>query len=150
MPATLNDGALPFLTDDHRACDALWAELEVALDAEDADAARRLWPRFDAALRRHLAMEEEVIFPALEDAMGMRGFGPVQMMKMEHGQMRALLDRMARAATGSEWQAMMDEGDTLLMLIGQHNAKEEGILYPMIQDQLADAWPALVERLTRY
>lgn len=150
MTATLNDGALPFLTHVHRACDALWSELETALEDEDAEAIGRLWPRFDAAVRRHLAMEEEVIFPALEQAMGRHGFGPVQMMKIEHTQMRALLDRMARAALDTQWQEMMDEGDTLLMLVGQHNAKEEGILYPMLQQELASTWGGLVEQLDRY
>ncbi len=150
MPATLNDGALPYLTHDHRACDALWGDLEAALDNEDAHEIGQLWPRFDAAMRRHLSMEEEVIFPALEDAMGMRGFGPVQVMKMEHQQMRAMLDRMAQAASASNWSAMMDEGDTLLMLIGQHNAKEEGILYPMIDQHLNDRWADLIDRLSGY
>ncbi len=148
--ATPDDGALPFLTAAHRACDDLWAELEGALDDEDEDRIRALWPRFDAAMRDHLAMEEEVLFPALEAAMNMRGFGPVQVMKMEHGHMRALLDRMAQAALGSEWGAMRDEGDTLLMLIGQHNAKEEGVLYPLLHEQLADRWDELAGRLRRY
>ncbi|MCP4873315.1 MAG: hemerythrin domain-containing protein [Proteobacteria bacterium] len=149
-PASASDGPLAFLTREHRDCDALWANLEEALDAEDEGTVGTLWPRFDAAMRRHLAMEEEVIFPALEAAMGMRGFGPVQVMKHEHMQMRALLDRMAQAALSGAWQEMMDEGDTLLMMVGQHNAKEEGVLYPMIQQRLASEWSALSEELSRY
>lgn len=150
MDPTTTDGPLSFLTADHRACDALWGELEEALDADDATRSGSLWSGFDAALRRHLAMEEEVIFPAFQDATGMRGFGPVEVMKMEHTQIRALLDRMGREADGSNWQGLMDEGDTLMMLIGQHNAKEEGILYPMLDMHLRGGWAGLTEKLTSY
>jgi len=135
-------GLQAFFTHDHRQCDALWAAVE-GLDGRDLPAARAALAQFDAAMRRHLAWEEDTLFPAFETATGMRQ-GPTTVMRMEHAQMRGVLDQMARA---SDWQEVLDQGDTLMMLIGQHNAKEEGMLYPMCQAHLAGHWPELRTRV---
>ena len=44
----------------------------------------------------------------------------------------------------------MDLGDTLLMLIQQHNVKEEGMLYPAAEGLLAGDWEALSKVLAEY
>jgi hemerythrin-like domain-containing protein len=92
-------------------------------------------------------MEEEVLFPAFEAATGMTDSGPTFVMRMEHDQMRGLLDQMGAALERGDQNALLDQGDTLLMLIQQHNQKEEGMLYPMSERALASEWPALHERL---
>lgn len=135
-----------FFTEDHRECDALWAELEAAPEERGLE----LWRGFDAALRRHFAMEEEVLFPALEDATGMHGPGPTMVMRNEHAQMRALLDQMEAAAASGDLQTVLDHGDTLLMLIQQHNVKEEGMLYPLADQALEPQWEQLEARLAQY
>lgn len=127
-------GLTEFFTDDHRACDDLWADVESA----DADGMAEAFARFDHAMRRHLGWEEESLFPAFETATGMRG-GPTFVMRSEHAQMRALLDQMANARADQ----LLRLGDTLMMLIAQHNAKEEGMLYPMASQVLAESWEAI-------
>lgn len=134
-------GLAAFFTQDHADCDKAWAEVE---SAEDPAAA---FASFDAAMRRHLRWEEEVLFPAFEDATGHHGFGPTWIMRGEHEQMRAVLDQMGRAAALGDRQGLLDHGDTLLMLIQQHNAKEEGMLYPMSEEVLGAGWEALRARL---
>jgi DUF438 domain-containing protein len=135
-----------FFTADHRRCDELWARLEAAADGDEA-AVPGAFAEFDAAMRLHLDLEEQVLFPAFEEATGMRG-GPTQVMRMEHAQMRALLDRMAQAAASGDAEAVVDRGDTLMMLIQQHNLKEEGMLYPMTERALGGpAWSPVAERL---
>ena len=141
-------GLVSFFAADHRACDLDWAAVERAADSDPA-AAQAAFAHFDAALRNHLAMEEEVLFPAFEAATGMT-HGPTTVMRMEHVQMRGLLDQMAQAARGGAWQDVLDHGDTLLMVIGQHNAKEEGMLYPMAQMHLGQEWPEISTKLARY
>lgn len=145
--ANVDAGAQEYFETDHRECDSAWA----ALEAAGSDPARQasLWVTFEARMRRHFAMEEEVLFPAIEEATGMRG-GPVAVMRHEHEQMRGLLDEMARRATDADFDGVLDQGDTLLMLIQQHNSKEEGILYPIAQRALASSWPALADRLRTY
>jgi hemerythrin-like domain-containing protein len=135
---------------DHQQIDGLWAEVEAAVEREDAEAVPAAWRRFDAGLRRHLAMEEEVLFPAFEAATGMTQGGPTFVMRSEHAQMRGVLDQMAQAMAGGDHRELVDQGDTLLILIQQHNAKEEGMLYPMAERALGGQWSALRERLAGY
>ncbi len=146
----LETGASTFFTTDHARCDELWARVESSVEANDTKRALGNWRAFDAATRRHLAMEEEVIFPALDEATGMRGRGPVAVMRHEHAQMRALLDHMGVLADGRDLRGVLDQGDSLMMLIQQHNAKEEGVLYPMVDAALGPVWPRLAARLATY
>lgn len=139
-----------FFTTDHRHCDELWGKVEEAVDAGQLDEAKTLWEQFDKALRRHFAMEEEQLFPALDEAMNMHGVGPTQVMRMEHENMRGVLGQMADAVAQGDLEAMADHGDTLLMLTQQHNVKEEGMLYPMASQSLSAQWQALADRLGSY
>lgn len=143
-------GASAFFTPDHRRCDELWSAVEAAWGAGDAARADAAWKAFEAAMLRHLAMEEEVLFPALEEGTGMRGMGPVAVMTHEHGQMRALLARMASAAREGDFDGVLDHGDTLMMLIQQHNVKEENILYPTADEVLHARWAELAAKLRAY
>ena len=143
-------GLAGFFTQDHRDCDSRWAELEGILDGGDTDSAMPAWQVFDDNMRRHLAMEEDVLFPAFDSRSGMGGGGPTAMMRMEHQQMRGLLDHIGSAMSSGDAEEALDLGDTLLMLIQQHNVKEEGMLYPMAENMLAGEWEEMAEQLEQY
>ncbi|MBW8371270.1 MAG: hemerythrin domain-containing protein [Thiobacillus sp.] len=119
-----------FLGSDHRACDDLFASAEVAVAQNNWDSARSLFERFQKAMAHHLAMEEEVLFPAFEARTGMR-MGPTEVMRAEHEQMRGLLQEMAGAVAHADHGRYLGLSETLNMLIQQHNLKEENMLYPM-------------------
>ncbi len=146
--ANPSDGLITFFSDDHRECDELWAALEGAVTAKDQAKTATLWPAFSARLLKHLKMEEDVLFPAFEAATGMRG-GPTMVMRGEHTQMRGVLAEMERRVASGDLDGLLDQGDTLLMLIQQHNAKEEGMLYPMAEQALSEQWPALAAKLSQ-
>ncbi len=143
-------GPSDFFTSDHRRCDKEWAELEGAADCGKLDEAAKCWAIVDASMRRHYAMEEEVLFPAVESATGMFGGGPTAVMRSEHEQMRGLLDQMGQAAAQGDFETLLDQGDTLLMLIQQHNVKEEGILYPLADQALAGQWSEMESKLAEF
>lgn len=138
-----------FLGDDHRACDALWADVERSADAGDIAATRGLFTAFEEAMQRHFAFEEQVLFVALDAATGMHGLGPTAVMRSEHEQMRRVLHAMSVALATGRADDMMAEGDTLLMLLQQHNMKEEHIVYPLADARLAGQWPALLAQWPR-
>ena len=146
----IESGLAAFFSQDHRDCDARWADVEELLDSADTDTAFPAWRKFDAGMRRHLEMEEDVLFPAFDARSGMGGGGPTAMMRMEHQQMRGLLDQIGEVMGAGDAQEALDIGDTLLMLIQQHNVKEEGMLYPMAQNMLAGEWAALAAQLEKY
>jgi len=136
-------GITPFFTDDHRACDEAWAIVESFLDDEDEDGSREAFRAFDRITRRHLDLEEQILFPAFEEVTGATS-GPTYMMRFEHDRMRGLLDQMAQA---KDLTTLANLGDTLLMFTQQHNVKEEGFLYPLSDRALRNDWESLVPRI---
>lgn len=133
-----------YLSDDHRDCDALFARAEQAVSDGDWASAQGAFAPFSSAMARHFAMEEEVLFPAFEEATGMSG-GPPAVMRMEHEQMRVLLAQLAQAVAAHDQDGYLGDAETLLVMMQQHNMKEEQILYPMSDRALPAA--ELVERL---
>ena len=146
---TPESGPVRYFTSDHRRCDESWASVEQAAESGDPAQAKAALESFDKAMQRHLDMEEQVLFPALEQATGMRG-GPTFVMRAEHVQMRGVLGQMGSAATRGDWDGVLDLGDTLMILIQQHNMKEEGMLYPMAEHHLRDEWREVASRLERF
>lgn len=126
---------LEFMGSDHHACDDLFASAEDAVAKKDWNSARSLFDRFQAAMAHHLAMEEEVLFPAFEARTGM-SMGPTQVMRSEHVQMRDLIADMGRAVAESDQDSYLGLSETLNMLMQQHNLKEENVLYPMTDQVL--------------
>jgi hemerythrin-like domain-containing protein len=134
------------LTDDHHCCDRLLAACEAAIAASDWNAADEKTTAFREALLRHFAREEQVLFPELEQANPGAG-GPTRVMRMEHQQMRQLLDELATAVRTRDRETCLGDLETLHMLNQQHNAKEEGILYPLADRALQDNAESLMQRL---
>lgn len=137
-----------YLSDDHGACDQLFATAENAVAARDWPQAQSEFARFLASIRHHFAMEEEILFPAFEQRTGMSG-GPTSIMRAEHQQMNSLLDSMAAALQGRNETGYLGLSETLLMLMRQHNLKEENILYPMADQALNGERAALLERMAQ-
>ncbi len=126
-----------YLSDDHNACDDHFAAAENAVAVKDWAQAREHFDRFQASMRHHFAMEEKVLFPAFEARTGMSG-GPTFVMRAEHQQLNVLLQEMGTALERKDKPAYLGQSETLLMLMRQHNMKEENILYPMADQALAD------------
>ena len=87
--------------------------------------AREALERAIRALRRHIYLEEEFLFPALRDA-GLAA--PVFVMLREHAQIWATLDAVERRI--SEGDAGLDLCHRLVVELQHHNLKEERVLYP--------------------
>lgn len=133
------------MTDDHRHCDDLFAEAEMAIGKNNLEAARAAFDHFRTAMLAHFACEEKTLFPSFEAKTGM-SMGPTQVMRMEHVQLRALFDDAARALGDGNTDDYLGIADTLLIMMQQHNMKEENILYPMC-DQHLSGEPSLIEQL---
>ena len=141
-------GLAAWLTRCHRKCDLLWSVVEESAEGvQDPPAQQLAVAAFCKATRSHLDLEEEAVFPQLEAATGQSGFGPTQMMRLEHRQMRGLLSQIEVAVGSGNIEQVLDLGDTLLMFTQQHNAKEEAVLYPMSEQMLTAEWPAIHARM---
>ncbi|SMB27982.1 conserved protein of unknown function [Sterolibacterium denitrificans] len=130
----------------HKHCDELFSAAEEAAQQGDWPACAASQTRFVAELLAHLDAEEALLFPAFEEATGMRE-GPTRVMRMEHGQMRELAGQMDAALAAQDADAFAGAAETLLILMQQHNMKEENILYPMCDQALAGQVDALAGEL---
>jgi hemerythrin-like domain-containing protein len=126
-----------FLATDHKRCDSLFAAAESAASNGDWDVATNEFNRFRDAMLHHFAMEEEVMFPAFETRTGMKQ-GPTAVMRSEHRQMTGLFDSMADGLARKDSNAYLGDADTLLIIMQQHNVKEEQMLYRMADQALSD------------
>jgi iron-sulfur cluster repair protein YtfE (RIC family) len=133
-----------FLTHDHRHCDKGFVDAERHVAEGRWPDAEGCLSAFVADMRRHFAREEEVLFPAFEAATGTTT-GPTAVMRMEHRQIEQLMASLQDALAGRDREEYLGVSETLLMLLQQHNAKEENILYPMADRSLTDA--GLLERM---
>ncbi len=129
----------------HRECDEYFSSMENAVSAGEWEAAERAWKAFQGNILNHFASEEETLFPAFEEVTG-NSQGPTMVMRMEHEQMRSLLDGLKQAMESRHAEQVLGVADTMMMLIQQHNMKEEQILYPMIDDALQQPAP-IIEKL---
>ncbi len=135
-----------FMTDDHRHCDDLFAEAEQAIAKNNLEAARAAFGHFHEAILAHFAAEEKTLFPTFEAKTGM-SMGPTQVMRLEHTQMRALLDDANAALNSGEVDDYLGQAETLLIMMQQHNMKEENILYPMCDQHLSAELPDVLQHL---
>ena len=121
-----------FMTQDHRECDNLYAPLEQAISTGDFEKALELFVPFRDAMLRHFAMEEEVLFPKMEEFIG-GGEGPIYVMKMEHDQIRSIINQLGEAIEAKNRDKALGFGETFMIMTQQHNMKEEQILYTMAE-----------------
>ena len=137
---------LEFMQIHHGQCDQLYADGENSLLDEQMEEGVGQITTFLSEMERHFLMEETVLFPTFEDINGMRQ-GPTQVKRMEHQQIRNLLVRMSDTVTRMDRDQILEVGETLLILMQQHNMKEEGILYPMVDQHLAPYREELMDRM---
>jgi iron-sulfur cluster repair protein YtfE (RIC family) len=132
----------------HKHCDEIFADAEEACGKGDWTAGAAAFELLRGQLETHFASEEELLFPAFEAATGMTS-GPTEVMRGEHRQMRDLLAQMQGAVESRDGDAFGGAAETLLILMQQHNMKEENILYPMCDNALgtSDVGASLAERL---
>jgi hemerythrin-like domain-containing protein len=134
------------LSHQHHDCDQLFAQAEASVANKQWEIATTAWERFLAAMEHHFSLEEQILFPQVEDHIG-HTEGPTAVMRMEHQQMRQVFTEMAEGITNHDSESYLGLAETLLMLMQQHNAKEEQILYPLSDNLLSNELPALLEQL---
>ena len=126
-----------FMTSKHRECDEFFTEAEAAVTKGNWSLALEKWQSFAMELTKHFGQEEEVLFPKFEQATGMTS-GPTQVMRMEHQQMRSLVQDLDNALAAQEKDEYLGLSETLMVMMQQHNMKEEMMLYPMMEQNLTD------------
>lgn len=114
----------------------------IQLKDSDPESSARVYSQFRQKLLRHMAWEEEVLFPMFEEKTGLSLFGPTFNMRAEHRQIRTMLDHLS--AIMAEKQSKIDEMESgiiekrLVEILGAHDEKEDQVFYPWIDTMIPD------------
>lgn len=134
-----------YLTNDHHRCDEFFAKMEEAASIS-LENAKEVTQEFIDVSERHFQMEERVMFEEFEQKTGITQ-GPTSMMRQEHEQMRSLMKQMLEAIEQDNKDRFFGSSETLMILLQQHNMKEEQMLYPMAQQHLSSESDRIVEMM---
>jgi len=141
------------LMTDHTRLDGILTEVSRMVIDGQFEAAGARFAEFSCGLRRHIAMEERILFPVFEEATGDHGGGPTEVMRLDHVAIGRSMDEAAagisRKDAGRFGSAVMDLRATIV----PHNMKEEHILYPaldrMLDEEESDQVVARIQAWTR-
>jgi regulator of cell morphogenesis and NO signaling len=121
---------------DHERLARLEVSAFVARAAGDPETARKRYEAFSTGLHRHIAVEEQLLFPLFERrARQAANSGPTQVMRTEHQEILRLLREILQtigdpARLPDEARARFHE------VLEEHHLKEEGMLYPALDELL--------------
>ena len=121
-----------YMRAEHRKCDELFTSAEKSVIEGDFDQAEKEFLLFSNDTLTHFKKEEEALFPTFEEITA-NTEGPTRMMRYEHEQMRGLIGRMAEAIENKDKDAYLSIAESMMILLQQHNMKEEQMLYAMCE-----------------
>ena len=119
-----------YMRDEHRACDDIFVSAEKSVIDGNFEQAEKEFIEFANETLQHFKKEEETLFPTFEKISGSTE-GPTRIMKFEHEQVRGLIGKMAEAVENKDKDAYLSLAESMMILLQQHNMKEEQMLYAM-------------------
>lgn len=123
---------------DHDRLDALEQRAFAQRAAGDHAGAATTYLEFAHGLRRHIGFEERILFPEFEARAGLPSdAGPTAVMRFEHREIESLLARIA-ARIGDAGAPVEGARAELHRILGDHNLKEERVVYPGTDRLLSD------------
>ncbi|MDE2008840.1 MAG: hemerythrin domain-containing protein [Candidatus Omnitrophica bacterium] len=130
------ENILGFYGHDHDVLDNYFKEFQT-LKNQDYARARASFRAFKFGLQRHILWEDQILFPVFETRTGMKDRGPTAVMRQEHILIKEALEALHQKVRRNDPDSGNEE-EALIDLLSRHNQKEEGVLYPAI-DQLMTA-----------
>jgi len=123
---------------DHDRLDDLEASAFTARARGHFEEAKAIYSVFAFGLRRHIRFEEELLFTEFETRAGVPAeSGPTAVMRDEHLEILDCLDRVEKAI-GDRRAPIEPLRHALRFVLGNHNLKEEKIVYPMTDRALSE------------
>ncbi len=138
-----------WLHHDHVDYEALLLDCQTAAEQEDWRAVKRLFQELIARVRVHMAMEEEILYPAYEEAMDTPQ-GPTQALREEHDEIYRLLRDLSRVLVANDSDIFLESLLPLEKVMTKHHEKEEEIFLPMAGHALLARKDEIQRRLKEF
>lgn len=129
-------GIVSFYIEDHDRLDGYFKNFQ-GLKRKDYAQAKENFKNFKFGLQRHIAWEEEILFPLFEEKTGMKDGGPTEVMRQEHRQIEQTLEALHKKVQRQDPESDLEER-LLWDILKQHNMKEENILYPAVDQSISE------------
>lgn len=131
-------------TSDHREIDELFEAYQRERGSNNEEALKHL-QAFKSQLLNHIEAEEEVLFPAYEEHLGVSSdAGLTGAMREEHRFIKKTLNKLLEKFENGKDTEETEE--KLFRLLAEHNANEENRLYPELDKELdPEKWNELLE-----
>jgi hemerythrin-like domain-containing protein len=138
-----------WLVHEHSLYEELLSRCQEAVDMEDWETANLAFHEFVMHLKRHMALEEEVLYPAYEAA-AHAPQGPTIALREEHAGIVRLIHDMARIIKSRDSEHVLQGLEQLERLMIKHHEKEEDIFLPMASHILRASRAELLRKLDEF
>ena len=142
MSETLN-----WLVHDHRKYEAARDECELAAGVNDWKVAIRLFNEFVNDLKLHVRMEDEVLFPLLENEVGIPE-GVIADLSDEHDNLVRLLNDLAIVIRNKDSDHFEESLVPLKKAMIEHNAHEEAVFRKVGSSSLLEKRDEILARMS--
>ena len=138
-----------WLVHEHSLYEDLLTECHDAVENEDWEGVNLIFSQLVMHLKRHIAMEEEVLYPAYEAAPHAPQ-GPTTALREEHSTIIRLLQDMAPVIRTRGSEHLLECLAHLESQMIKHHEKEEDIFLPMASHILNSSRDELLSRLKQF
>ena len=126
---------------DHRRLEAELSGAFRSIETEDWRAASSGFARFRDGIERHIEVEEQVLFPAVENGVET----PLTaILRKGHRDLKVFFDEVEDAIEERDQDEALRIISTMRAFLELHDKKEEAELYPVAQERLGTAGAASV------
>ncbi len=119
------------MSQDHRNCDSNYEIIEKFLEQNNLAMAKNSFEIWRDKNLKHFLIEEEILFLETIKAIGGK-IPPIMVMELEHLQIRNCFLEIENSLLAEDITKFYQLAETCMIMIQQHNFKEEQILYPII------------------
>jgi hemerythrin-like domain-containing protein len=138
-----------WLVHEHSLYEDLLTECHDAVENEDWEGVNLIFSQLVMHLKRHIALEEEVLYPAYESAPHAPQ-GPTTALREEHSTIIRLLQDMAPVIRTRDSEHLLECLAHLENQMIKHHEKEEDIFLPMASQLLNSRRDELSSRLKQF
>jgi hemerythrin-like domain-containing protein len=138
-----------WLVHEHSLYEDLLSECHDTVENENWEGVNLIFNQLVMHMKRHIALEEEVLYPAYEAAPDAPQ-GPTTALREEHSSIIRLLQEMAPVIKARDTEHMLECLALLENQMIKHHEKEEDIFLPMASHILRSSHDELLAKLNQF
>ncbi len=138
-----------WLVHDHSLYEDILFRCQDSVEAGEWDDARQAFKELISHLKSHMAMEEEVLYPAYENKIP-SGTGPTASLREEHDQLVRLVSDMNHVFRSRDSAHVLECLGHLEAQMIKHHEKEEDIFLPMASIILDASKEEIIKQLNSF